>query len=280
MGKYHRKKPSLQPFFDRIDNPEIHHFPAEEAIDITPPPPVLSEFDRAVLHVCGDLGHRVSRQDFQELLRANPTIFTQIKAAVDGEIFPNRNSDIEFMIDLTSIWCDRQGFEHIFCGTIHGYKIKGMHYAGRYLQLQDRGIAGRLPHNFHREEVIPKAIYTVGVLLKLGDRILVNSRKGYALVTDAVELLIAATKAFKSHSTGSTTCTYPVVDNDTEITYSAVLVKENNAIVTFYPDATPTQRMNGCVSPPSPPILGGTRESQSPPELGETRGQIDAKLVL
>lgn len=240
MEKPRHRKKQLLPFFDRTDNPEIHHFPHGVAADITPPPPDLSPFDRDVLQVCGNLGDRAHVEDFKALLRAYPEILQRIQTAVAGEIFSGRNTEIEFLEDLTEIWFRHHGFEHIFCGSIHNGQLKGMHYVGRYLQLQAQGLAGKLPHNQQQEETIEGVVYTIGVLLKYGDRTIIDRRNGYALVTDAVELLIATTQAFKAKSRSRSVCTFTVVDADSGHTYPAVLVKEDNAIVTFYPDATPT----------------------------------------
>jgi hypothetical protein len=234
-----RRKKHLPPFFDRIDRPEHLNFPVENAIDTTPPPPDLAPFDRDLLEVCGNIGDRVSREDFKALLRAYPEVLDRIQASVDGEIFPGRSTRTEFLEDLTKIWFERHGFEHIFCGVVRHGELKGMHYVGRYLQLQERGLAGKLPYNQHQEEAIDGVLYTIGVLLRYGNRVLVDRRTGYALVTDAAELLIAATSAFKIKSRPKLVCTVPVVDIDSGTTYPAVLVKEDDAIVTFYPDATP-----------------------------------------
>jgi hypothetical protein len=242
MGKRRRPHKHLPPFFDSMDNPEIHNFPRGVAVDITPLPPELSPFDRDVLQVCGNLGDRVHAEDFKALLTANPEIFLRIQTAVKGEIFPGRNTATELLEDLTKIWFDRDGFEHIFCGSIDRGQLKGMHYVGRYLQLQEQGLAGKLPYNQQQEETIEGVVYTIGVLLKYGDRVLIDRRTGYALVTDAIELLIAATLAFKAKSRVRSVCTFSVVDADSGHTYPAVFVKEDNAIVTFYPDVTPTDR--------------------------------------
>jgi hypothetical protein len=242
MGKRRRPKKHLPPFFDSTDNPELHNFPRDVAVDITPLPPELSLFDRDVLQVCGNLGDRVHAEDFKALLIAYPEILQQIQTAVNGEIFPNRNTATEFLEDLTEIWFKRDGFEHVFCGSIDRGQLKGMHYVGRYLQLQEQGLAGKLPYNQQQEETIEGAVYTLGVLLRYGDRFIVDRRTGYALVTDAAELLIAATQAFKTKSRVRTVCTFSVVDADSGHTYPAVFVKEDNAIVTFYPDVTPTDR--------------------------------------
>jgi hypothetical protein len=240
MGKNRRPKKHLLPFFDHLDNPELHHFPPGVEVDSTPPPPHLAPFDRDVLQVCGNIGNRAYAADFQALLMAYPQVLQRIQAAVDGEIFPGRNTPAEFLADLTNIWFKQHGFEHIFCGSIRKGKIKGMHYVGRYLQLQEQGLAGKLPRNQSQEEVIEGAAYTIGVLLRYGNQVLVDRRTGYALVTDAAELLIAATQAFKTQDRSNIVCAFPVVDVDSGQTYPAVFVKKNDAIVTFYPDVTPT----------------------------------------
>ena len=240
MKKPRLRRRKLVPFFDEIDNPEFHNFPREVAIDITPLPPKLSSFDRDVLQLCGNLGDRVHAEDFRALLRAYPAVLQQVQSAVAGEIFPGRSTETEFIADLCEIWFKLHGFEHIFCGNIHNGQLKGMHYVGRYLQLQAQGLAGKLPNNHQQEETIEGAVYTIGVLLKYGSQVLVDRRTGYALITDAAELLIAATQAFKTKSRPNSVCTFPVIDADSGQTYSAVFVKENRAIVTFYPDVTPT----------------------------------------
>jgi Bacterial EndoU nuclease len=239
MGKRRRTRP-LHPFFDRVDNPEYHAFPPDVAVDSTPPPPQLSSFDRDVLQVCGRLGQRVWAKDFQALLQAHPEVLAQISAAVDGEIFPGRQRPEEFLADLTEIWFKRGGFQHIFCGSIRHGKLKGMHYVGRYLQLQEQGLAGKLSANHQQEEIIAGAIYTIGVMINDGYRRLIDRRTGYALLTDATELLIAATMAFKTLGRERGVCTFPVQDADSDQIYSAVFVKEDEAIITFYPDATPS----------------------------------------
>jgi hypothetical protein len=244
MKKRRPREKSLPPFFDEIDNPELHSFPQGINVDITPPAPDLSPFDRDILQVCGNLGNRPLAEDFRGLLQGYPQILQRIQTAVGGEIFPGRNTPSEFLEDLTSIWFKRDGFEHIFCGSIYDGQLKGMHYVGRYLQLQEQGVAGRLPDNQGQEEVIAGVVYTIGVLLKYGSRIIIDRRTGYALVTDAVELLIAATQAFKLKSRSRSTYTFPVIDADSGHTYPAVFVKEDNAIVTFYPDATPVDRQS------------------------------------
>ena len=85
-------------------------------------------------------------------------IFHLLSLVRTHAIFPGRNTDIEFLADTIEIWFKRHGFEHIFCGNIHNGKLKGMHYVGRYLQLQEQGLAGKLPHNHEQEEAIVGAV--------------------------------------------------------------------------------------------------------------------------
>jgi hypothetical protein len=233
----------LAPFFDRQTNPVEVSFPRERPVDITPVPPVLNAFDRAVLDTCGPLGSRVSRDQFQYLMRQHPQVLARVKDAVGGALRGDRGSNTQFLEDLTDIWFDRHGFEHIFCGEIEGNnRIGGLHFVGRYWELQDLAIAGRLPNNARREEVVPGAIYTLGVLVRLGDREIADDLKGYPYLTNAEEMLVEVTRAFKRQGSAEGACLLSVRDRETGTSYPAVFVKSRNAIVTFYPDATPRGR--------------------------------------
>ena len=258
---------TLKPFFDTVNNPEQHGFPRGRKEDITPPPPQLSAFDRDVLKICGEIGSRVSANDFKQLMLNNRNILLEIKQAVggqllpvrrmlnhrdvlreiqkavSGQLLPVRRTEAEFLDDLTAIWSRREGFEHIFCGELEATtKIGGLHYVGRYLQLQNERIGGRLPNNLQKEEVIPGVVYTVGVQIEKNNQTWRDDRKGYPLVTDAREMLLSVTKAYKLQGNAQGACILPVQDGDSGKSYNAVFVKDRNAIVTFYPDATPQGR--------------------------------------
>lgn len=234
---------TLLPFFDQANNPEVHRFPAGRPADITPPPPSLTAFDQAVLQACGPIGSKVTANTFKQLMANHPEILRQIQAAVGGELLPGRNTQAEFLDDLTAAWSDRGGFEHIFCGELEGpEKIGGLHFVGRYLQLQNEKMGGRLGNNLNREEVEPGVIYTLGVVIKRGNQTWTDTIKGYPLITDAQEMLLDGTKAFKAQGSAQGACLYRVQDQPTGQSYQAVFVKDRNAIVTFYPDATPSGR--------------------------------------
>lgn len=231
---------SLQPFFDRLSNPVNVAFPRGKKLDITPPPPQLNLFDQAVLKTCGSIGTKVKAESFKQLLSQYPDVLQKAQQISGGELRPNRRSRSQFLEDLTAIWFNKQGFEHIFCGKINtANEIGGLHFYGRYLQLQNAGIGGRLPNNSQREEVVSGVIYTLGVVLKQGERLVTDTLKGYAYVSNAQEILLDATRAFKTQGDIEGTCLYPVRDKETGNSFQAVFVRENNAIITFYPDATP-----------------------------------------
>ncbi|HIK26598.1 MAG: EndoU domain-containing protein [Oscillatoriaceae bacterium SKW80] len=230
----------LLPFFDTDNNPVTIRIPANQKVDMTPPPPTLNAFDRAVLKTCGPFGGRVNSESFKQLFALHPDILRQIKQAVGGSLYPNRNSDSDFLEDLTAIWFNRRGFEHIFCGKISGEnKISGLHFAARYIQLQNEGIGGRIPNNSKREEAIPGVVYTVGVEIKKDNISVRDSHKSYPYVSNAAEIIIDATKAFKAQKNTEGACIYNVLDKDTGKSYPAIFVKDSSGIITFYPDVTP-----------------------------------------
>lgn len=232
---------ALLPFFDQVNNPETYRFPANQKADITPPAPALTAFDQAVLKTCGAIGTKLRASDFKQLMSNYPDVLQQLQAAVGGELVAGRRSKAQFLEDLTAAWSSREGFEHIFCGELGGpQEIGGLHYFGRYLQLQTDKLGGRLPNNRDREEVVPGVVYTLGVKVQRGNQVWTDTIKGYPLVSNAQELLLEATKAFKAQGNLPGACLLKVQDQPSGKSYTAVFVKDKSAIVTFYPDATPS----------------------------------------
>lgn len=231
------------PFFDSQNNPVPVGFPPGKKLDISPPPPILNNFDKAVLKICGPIGTRVKSYKFKRLLSYYPDVVQKLQQATGGQLRPNRRRKSAFIQDLTNIWFRRKGFEHIFCGEIYNNNdIGGLHFYGRYLQLQNQGIAGRLPHNSQREEVVPGIIYTMGVVLQHKNRLVRDVIKGYTYVSNAQEILIDVTRIFQLQENTEGACIFSVKDQETGKTFPAVFVRGNRGIITFYPDATPKGR--------------------------------------
>lgn len=230
----------LLPFFDNQDNPVPVNYPSGAKLDITPPAPQLNSFDKAVLKACGSIGTQVQPNQFKQLLSDYPEVLTKIQEATDGELRAGRKSKSEFLEDLTDIWFTNKGFEHIFCGEIYNANdIGGLHFYGRYLQLQEEKIGGRLPVNPGRQEVVPGVIYTMGVVIQQPNRIVRDEIKGYGYLSNAEELLVDVTKVFKQQKSTEGACIYQQLDKQTGITFPTVFVRKNKGIITFYPDATP-----------------------------------------
>ncbi len=230
----------LLPFFDNVNNPVPVRFPPGKQVDITPPPPQLNSFDQAVLKICGPIGTRVSANNFKQLLSFYPDVLQKIQQDSGGELRPGRKNQAQFLEDLTNIWFKRRGFEHIFCGEIYNANdIGGLHFYGRYLQLQNQGIGGRLPNNQGREEVVPGVIYTMGVVIKQKNRTVTDVIKGYGYLSNAEEMLLDTTKIFKLQGNNEGACIYNVRDRQTGQSFPTVFVREEKAIITYYPDATP-----------------------------------------
>ncbi|MEO1427909.1 MAG: EndoU domain-containing protein [Cyanobacteria bacterium J06633_8] len=238
-----QKDTELLPFFDNQDNPVPVNYPSGAELDITPPAPQLNSFDKAVLKTCGSIGTKVRPNQFKQLLSDYPEVLTKIQTATKGELRPGRRSKSEFLQDLTNIWFKNKGFEHIFCGEIYNENdIGGLHFHGRYLQLQNQKIGGRLPVNPGRQEVIPGVIYTMGVVIKQPNRIVRDEIKGYGYLSNAEELLVDITKVYKQQKNTEGACIYQQLDKETGTSFPTVFVRKNKGIITFYPDATPRGR--------------------------------------
>lgn len=228
------------PFFDTINNPVSGlKFPSGTAVDMTPIAPTLSAFDQAVVDVCGAPGKKVSRTEFQTLMNNNPTTLANVKTRMGVS---SSVSNTTFLNDLTNIWFNAEGFNHVMCGEpVVGSSIGGLHFVGRYLELQNKGLAGRLANNSQNEEVVSGVIYTMGVKMLVGTGSSQSTVKGYGLTLSAEDLLAIAGYAYTRNPNSSSTsvaCILPVTDDGKS--FKTVFVAKTNGIRTFFPDATPS----------------------------------------
>jgi len=234
------------PFFDDTDNPVRVGFGGVQ--DISPVAPVLSEFDRAVNEVCGKPGKAVSREEFKQLMYDYPQVLAAIREFTGGKVYgdrPTPGDEAAYLEDLTDAWFNIHGFDHIICAEPKaGSSIGGFHFWGRYLELQEKGLACRLP-NLSRAEVLPGVIYTMGARMKVDGGVASSPIKGYGLTLSAADILKAVTKAFADNPTESTDsqgCLLPMEDDGQE--FVTVFVRRAGGIRTFYPDATPDPNRN------------------------------------
>jgi EndoU nuclease-like protein len=224
---------AFTPFFDADDRPN----------DPTPRPPTLSAFDQAMLQVCGTWGSRPTSADFRAKLD-EPALAADVDRiywALDGRILGDRRDTKQFKDELATVWFGQDGFRHIFCGEPSEQTIGGLHFAGRYLQMQEQGWGG-MAAQCSTTEIVPP-VYTFGVRFRTPNgRVRTACPKGYALNLDASAILIEATKAFKlmlPRSSGSAMCLYQVAQQSAS-PYFAVFVIKSEAVRTFYPDASPS----------------------------------------
>ncbi len=236
------------PFFDDIDNPLAVGFGG--VVDLTPPPPPLNAFDLAVNAVCGAPGKQVSRDEFKALLRNHAEVLTALRAFTGDRVFAGRPAPADeqaFLNDLADAWFNIHAFDHIFCGEPDpGGKIGGLHFHGRYLQLQQDDLACRLG-NDHKAEVVPGVIYTMGVRMPIDGDSARSPVKGYGYTLSAEEILNVVTRAFRENPTTSSRSTACLLDlSDDGKTFVTVFVRRANGIRTFYPDATPAADDPAC----------------------------------
>ncbi|HIK17279.1 MAG TPA: EndoU domain-containing protein [Leptolyngbyaceae cyanobacterium M33_DOE_097] len=252
-----RGKVTLYPFFNTEDDRVPVNFPKGAQKDMSPAQPQLEKFDYKILALCGaNFNDPVSPVEFRRLMTYYPDVVSKLRQVTNGELKPGRNSEAQFLDDLTEIWFKYNGFKHIFCGEKDGNSIGGLHFYGRYIEFQQKGIAGRIARTSNgqdaKEEVVDGVIYSLGVAIVNGARLVAEHPiKGYPYVLNAQEMLIQATSAFKQFKTNSKEsvgCLFTIKDPQAE-PFIAVFVKKDGAIRTFYPDATPdTQRNKPCGS--------------------------------
>lgn len=223
------------PFFDDV---------AVAGEDLAPPAPPLDALDRAVLAVCGTWGSRPRARDFRSMLD-RPEVaeeLGQIYAALDRSVRGGPVQLPRFKDELTAVWFDAGGFGHVFCGEPSAAGLGGLHYRGRYLQLQQEGQAGLMTAAECRGTEIDAPVYTVGVRYRLpgGGAPRTACPKGYPYDLGARELLTEATLAYRDlrRQHGQEMCLLPI-DATGGSDYEMVVVAKRGAIRTIYPDVTP-----------------------------------------
>jgi len=268
-----RPDPDCLPFFDDVHNPvSLRGF---GKVDVTPPAPEIASFGHAVNDLCGDFGARVNREGFKSLLDAHPDILERIRDFAEGRVFPGRSAPTGaggYLDDLAEAWFAAHGFGHIFCGE-RGREgsVGGLHFRGRYLQLQRDGVACRLSNNRDDEEVAPGVVYSVGVKIRANGRSAQSDRKGYGLTLGAEDILKLVTRAFAENPASGRSnqgCLLSVQDDGKR--FKAVFVWRREGIRTFYPDATPdTSRNPACAAKiPLPPTAPADRSPVVAKPLG------------
>jgi len=220
-------------FFDRID---------QGPDDPTPTPPLLGDVDMAVLGLCGDWGDPVPAYAFTAFLKERPSLRDSLLATLHDD-----------QTTLVNAWFAEGGFRHIFCGEPdqqdgNRWVLGGMHYMGRYAQAQLNGWAGRLEDGCSIIETAPP-IYTSGTQFLAPDGSTgIKCINGYADGLSASDILFEVTKAYRNSrgkmGAGTDACRHRVLDDGNA--YEAVFVMRGEAIVTFYPDATPDETIPYC----------------------------------
>lgn len=244
--------PDCLPFFDNQHNPVS--LPGSGRVDVTPPAPDIAPFGHAVNGLCGEFGTKVTPAGFSSMLAAHPDLLERVREFTKGRVFAGHSLPTGaggYLRDLTDAWFGAGGFAHIFCGEPgRSASVGGLHFRGRYLQLQREGVACRLPDNRRSEEVEPGTIYSMGVRIRTNAATLQSERKGYGLTLSAEDLLKVVTRAFAENPASGRSnegCLLAVQDDGKR--FKAVFVRRKQGIRTFYPDATPdTGRNSACAA--------------------------------
>ncbi len=241
------------PFFDFDNNPVNIGFGGR--VDITPPPPTLDAFDFAINETCGAPGKQVGEAEFKALFLAHPDVLARLQAFTSDRVFADRPPQTDaaaYLDQLAEAWLSIKAFDHIMCGEPGTGRntIGGLHFHGRYLQLQASRQACRMP-NYRQNEAVPGVLYTFGVVMRTpGGGLARHATKGYGLTLSGEDLFKVITRGFAENpttSTSSSACLLAVEDDGRSFT--AVFVRRRTGIRTFYPDGTPSKRDPACAHP-------------------------------
>ncbi|MBQ4874848.1 MAG: EndoU domain-containing protein [Rickettsiaceae bacterium H1] len=213
--------------------------------------PTITNFDKTALEQCGYWGKHVRRKDLESLFSGEPLLFLYEKL---NHSVITKNADVEtFKKELTDIWVKSNGFQHIICGepghrrNNKNNQLGGLHYVGRYLELQDKNWGG-LNTNCKRQN-IKFPVYTIGIdFLTPNGNIHTKCPSGYNYQQSVSDIILKGTKAFKkarknnnfSTNSRNAACTY----NSAGMNYT--FVTRNNAIVTFYSNLKPPRNNKDC----------------------------------
>lgn len=239
-----RNDRSCAPFFDTNDHTQ----------EKPPLPGNVPEFDRAVLRACGPIRGAATREEFQALLSGTSGAADRLQS------MPALSATAD---QLLQIWYRHNAFNHIFCGEWQDGSIGGLHLWSRYAQLQLESSACYLDSS--DEELGAGGVYTIGV--RSADGANQHTKKGYALYQNAAELLTLGTSAFlgycrsnKNWRHNPTFGSYEkrcLIDSGAGegLVRNVVICKADHpddpdsyGLLTFYPDATPDERLMPCVT--------------------------------
>ena len=224
-----------EPFFDH-----------DSKTSAAPEPPIMTNFGNGIVRACGAIGGKVSSHEFEALINDNWNSLSKLYPT-DWSILPRD----EIIAKLKQIWLTQGGFNHVFCGDWDDGLIGGLHFRGRYLQLQNEGEA--CYKESPDEEIIDDKIYTIGVVSKDGSNR--HDKKGYALKQSALDLFSLGITAFEYCNSNANWEPYKsnfdkvfyINDTDEKVDYQVICKakdpfdKLTYGILTIYPDATPNK---------------------------------------
>ena len=236
----------------------MQFFDSDPSTHAQPEAPSLERFGKSILRACGPIRGCVSEREFEALICDHLDEL--------DKFLPKKWKNFsrpEIVAKLKQIWFKHNGFNHVFCGEWEDRTINGLHYRGRYLQLQTENTACYTKSS--DEEILDDHIYTIGVTSADGAN--THSKKGYALQQSATELFILGISAFekciqdegdwKPYKTTFDKSFYiKSLSAEAEIHYRVICkaTTPNDAttygILTIYPDVTPIEenhnRKTGC----------------------------------
>lgn len=220
----------------------------------------VSPLGKTILQACGKIRGQITKDELNAIISDNGAIKDSLPDSLRGLA----EQDLKDLFQR--IWQAQNGLNHVFCGEWKRGTIGGLHYWGRYLQLQvnksaclRKGI-----------EVSPKGVYAVGV--SSADGANEHEKKGYALGQNAIDILRIGNSSFLQcceSDQGRITWQenpdygtlekkfltyYPYPNGDSSVANVVICKKYKNTdaqkaagILTVYPDITPNTSLPVCL---------------------------------
>ena len=239
------------PFFRDGSNDSIIRSLPRSVRNAIPDAPMMTKFDEEVLNLCGGLGTDVDKAGFIRLLN-DPKLqgdVDEIYRFLDGTLGggDKKLSIGEFKEKLAEIWFEAGAFRTVMCGVVRGPGrdcecggLAGLHFSGRFLQLQKMGVAGISLDDrcTYFGPLVSGRVYKVPLIFFDTNGFGMKCDEGYVYGLNSQEIIKFGTKLYVSQNVSSgenLNCVIRERNPDGSYDYDYVVDIRDGKLVSLYP---------------------------------------------